>query len=299
MAEITPRGARLGVAVGIVLILIAAVSLKLILTRDPESVAPISRPTVSLTVVGDFGTGGRAERAVAQTMHDWVDEHAVDGLVTTGDNFYPRGDPQYFMRAWDIPYGWAVSTRLEIVASLGNHDFEYRGGASVVSKLKMPGLWYQKSLGDADLFVLDANRVADPAQTRWLADHLRDSDARWQIAVFHHAAYSCSEHGSTPEIVESWVPLFENGGVDLVLNGHDHNYQRFEAEGSPTYVVTGGGGASLYDLEDCDFDSPDRIEADDEKYHFVAVEGDESRLRVRAIASDGEILDDFEVLPRG
>jgi hypothetical protein len=252
--------------------------------------AKIAGETFRFAVVGDFGEGSRAERRVANAIEDWVEDTGADALVTTGDNIYPDGDPTYFQEAWRDPYGWVKEEGVEIAASLGNHDIEGGDAEEVMGLLDIPGPWYRERVGDVELFVLNGNRVGDPRQTQWLREALQGSDAGWQIAVFHQPAFSCSKHGSTPGVVREWVPLFEKHGVDLVLNGHDHNYQRFASEGV-TYVVTGGGGAELYGLRGCDDDHPDRIEGEDDEHHFVAVFGSSKILRLTAIDEDDDVID--------
>ncbi len=219
--------------------------------------------------------------------------HGADALVTTGDNVYPEGDPSYFDAAWRDPYGWVEQADLRIVASLGNHDIEEDGGQSVMQLLNMPGPWYSRTIGDAELFVIDANRPSDPGQLRWLQKSLGRSDAGWKIVVFHQPAFSCAYHDSTPEVVEALVPVFEQEDVDLVLNGHDHAYQRFGPSHGVTYVVTGGGGAPLYALDTCPEGTPARVAGNDTQHHFVTIEGSETTLRLTAVAVDGSILDDF------
>jgi predicted phosphodiesterase len=252
--------------------------------------AKIPGETFRFAVVGDFGEGNRAERRVANAIEDWVEDTDADAFVTTGDNIYPDGDPSYFQDAWRGPYGWVKEEGVEIAATLGNHDVEGGEAKEVMDLLDIPASWYRERVGDAELFVLDGNRVGDPRQTQWLRDALQGSDRGWQIAVFHQPAFSCSKHGSTRAVVREWVPLFEKHGVDLVLNGHDHNYQRFESE-AVTYVVTGGGGAELYGLRTCDHGHPERIEGEDDEHHFVAVFGSSKALRLAAIDEDDDVID--------
>lgn len=295
MSEPGTRAARWAILAGALLFALGIGLLVLLARGSGPDVSDVAEPSVALTVVGDFGTSGEDELEVAEQMRSWVESNGADALVTTGDNIYPVGDPAYFEAAWDEPYGWTESAGLEVYASLGNHDYAYEGGAAVVDHLEMPGIWYRQRIGNAELFVLDANRVEEPDQTAWLERALVDSSARWKIAVFHHPAYSCANHGSTEEVVDEWVPLFEEGNVDLVLNGHDHNYQRFVADEGPDYVVTGGGGAKLYSLKECAFEIPERVEANDSDHHFLYLEADGERIRGRAISSGGDILDDFEI----
>jgi predicted phosphodiesterase len=257
--------------------------------RD-QALATVRNETFRLAVIGDFGEGNRDEHRVSDAVRAWVEDTGANALVTTGDNIYPAGDPEYFEDAWREPYGWVKRQGLEIIASLGNHDVEAGQGDSVMRLLGSPSAWYRDQIGSADLFVLDANRPTDGEQSQWLEKALSSSEAAWQIAVFHQPAFSCSNHGSTPEVVQEWVPLFERYGVDLVLNGHDHNYQRFFSNGV-TYVVTGGGGAELYGLRSCDDDHPERIEGSDEEHHFVGVFGSEKTLRLVAIEDDEDVID--------
>lgn len=246
--------------------------------------------------IGDFGFRNENEDLVAEAVHEWVDEHDADALVTAGDNIYPNGKTKFFDEAWRQPYGWVEKRDLRVVASLGNHDLVAGNGVAVMELLDMPAPWYQASLADADLFVLDSMSADDPEQQRWLETALERSDAAWQIAVLHHPAYSCSNHGGSPDVLDSFVPRLEDGGVDLVISGHDHNYQRFAVYNGVTYVVAGGGGANLYDVTSCEREpAPDLEASDDESHHFLTVRGNELDLVVEALSPDGRTLDRFKL----
>jgi Calcineurin-like phosphoesterase len=267
-------------------------------TDRPETPLEVAgKTTFELMVIGDFGTGSDDEHAVADAMLDWHKEFGADAIVTTGDNVYPGGDPTDFDRTWFEPFGWVDEEGLDVVASLGNHDVITDGGAPVMDLFDMPAPYYETTVGDVDIFVLDANGIADPPQTSWLRRRLATSDNEWQIVVFHQPAYSCSRHGSTQEVIDTWVPLFRRFGVDLVLNGHDHLYQRFAAEGGVTYVVTGGGGTFLDGTGDCPATTPERLAAVDDKHHFVAIEGSATQLVGRVVGIDEASLDEFTLVP--
>lgn len=300
MASPQPRRWWRSIAVGIAL----AASVALPTCRSEEAstgvtatVEGLAEAPLRLVVIGDYGSGNEDEIAVADDVRRWVGRFGATALVTTGDNVYPEGEAESFDEAWTEPYGWVADQGLPVISSLGNHDVEDDGGRQVMELFAMPGPWYEVDLRDADLFVLDSNRIDDPAQTTWLREHLARTERRWQIVVFHHPAFSCSRHGSTPEVVAAWVPLFQSQGVDLVLTGHDHNYQRFEERNGVTYLVTGGGGGELYELDECDEGEPPRVVANDEDHHFVAIRGSRSGARVQAIAEDGSVIDDFVLLP--
>lgn len=245
----------------------------------------------SFVVIGDYGTGADSERRVAARVEQWVVEHDATALLTTGDNIYPDGDPRRFGAAWHQPYGWVAKRDVRVLASLGNHDHT-DGGVPVMRLLGMPARWYRATVGAVEVLALDANRPHDEGQLEWLRDRLARSDSRWTVALFHQPAYSCSLHDSTPAVVANWVPLFEEHGVDLVLAGHDHNYQRFAPRRGVTYVVTGAGGAPLYRIEACTRGEPPMVRGNDDVHGFVAIDGDRTRLRIRAISDSGAVLDD-------
>ena len=243
---------------------------------------------------GDFG-GGPAQGAVADAMTAWADDHRVDALVTTGDNVYDVGDPSLFDDHLDRPYADLRTTR-PLWVSLGNHDVQSGHGDEQLAYLDLPPLPYVKQLEGVDLFFLDANRP-DAEQAAWLRERLAESEATFQVALFHQPAYSCATHGSTPAVVELWVPVFEEAGVDLVLNGHDHLYEHFESPSGVHYVVTGGGGRNLYPFrEPCPHQSMLRDYA--EEHHFTAVEVTGDAMTVTAVSAEAAVLERFSARPR-
>ena len=90
--------------------------------------------------------------------------------------------------------------------------------------------------------------------------------------------------------------MFAAAGVDLVLSGHDHNYQRFAGVDGVTYVVTGGGGAGLYPMRPCLPGNPAPA-ASAVAHHFTEVEAGSEGLRIRAVAPGGAELDVVAVSP--
>jgi 3',5'-cyclic AMP phosphodiesterase CpdA len=248
---------------------------------------PTGRVRSGLVAFGDFG-GGDAQPAVARAMERWAAGHRVDALVTTGDNVYERGEPEKFAAQLDQPYQQLRRGR-PLWVTLGNHDVKGGHGAQQLRHLGLPDLPYAKSLPGLQVLVLDANRV-DAAQASWLDARLGEPGPALRVVVFHHPAWSCSKHDSDEEVARRWRPVIERHRVALVLNGHDHNYQRFVSERGVTYVVTGGGGRSLYPLEACPIWAPRRA-AQAVRHHFVAVEVRDGSLTLTAVADDGAVLD--------
>ena len=254
----------------------------------PPAPDPDGEVVAGFVAFGDFG-GGDAQDAVAGAMERWAaDGHRVDALVTTGDNVYSRGEPDKFGAQLDEPYRRLRRNR-PLWATLGNHDVQAGHGADQLRHLGLPGLPYAKELPGVQLLFLDANRP-DQAQADWLAARLSEPGPRFRVVVFHQPAWSCSSHDSTPEVDRRWVPVFERHKVALVLNGHDHNYQRFVSGAGVTYVVTGGGGKGLYRLDACRGGEPRRV-ATAMRHHFTAVEVRARTLTLTAVADDGAVLD--------
>ena len=238
---------------------------------------------------GDFG-GGSAQGAVAGAIERWVaGGHRVDALVTTGDNVYERGEPAKFAAQLDEPYRQLRRTR-PLWVTLGNHDVQGGHGATQLRHLGLPDLPYAKQLPGVQLLFLDANRP-DRAQADWLEARLSAPGPPFRVVLFHQPAWSCSNHDSNEKVGHQWVPVLERHRVALVLNGHDHNYQRFVSDGGVNYVVTGGGGrTNLYRLDACPAGTPQRV-AKARRNHFTAVEVRARTLTVTAITDDYATLD--------
>ena len=243
-------------------------------------------------LVGDFGTRDAPERAVAREAKRWVATRPFDAFVTLGDNVYETGDPAQFAASWK-PYGWVDQRGAPVLASLGNHDIETRDGRPEMKFFHMPGRWYEQEVGPVEIVVLDANQPGRWKQRKWLRTTLAAVTAPWTVVVFHQPAYSCGLHGSTPEVQDRWVPLFRRYHVDLVVNGHDHDYQRFAPMHGVTYVVDGAGGRSLYDVGPCPDGTPSPIASNDAVHGFLFLNATASRLTGKAVATGGKVLDTF------
>jgi len=254
-------------------------------TLPPE---PAGKVVAGFVAFGDFG-GGDAQHEVARAMERWAaDGHRVDALVTTGDNVYNNGEPEKFRAQLDEPYRELRRTR-PLWVTLGNHDVKDGNGPNQLRHLGLPDLPYVKELPGVQLLFVDANRP-DQAQADWLDARLSERGPPFRVVVFHQPAWSCSNHDSDGEVDQFWVPVFERHRVALVLNGHDHNYQRFVSDAGVTYVVTGGGGNGLYRLDECGNDEPRRV-ALAMRHHFTAVEVRARSLTVTAVADVGAVLD--------
>lgn len=283
--------------------IVAACALAVVATACQPVASDGDRTTTSTTVAttpssadagfiafGDAGMADATQLQVADQMRSWVSSgHRVDALVEAGDDVYPDGDPGRFASALDAPYTGLRSPTRPLWVALGNHDVQAGHGTEQLDYLGLPALPYAKTLTGVQLLFLDANHP-DVAQKNWLDGQLAAPGPALRIVVFHQPAYSCASHGSTQAVIDNWVPTLEKYRVALVINGHDHYYERFTSANGVTYVVTGGGGAAVYARQStCTGVPPSQATA--ARHHFVGVEITGSTLTLTAVARTGETLD--------
>jgi 3',5'-cyclic AMP phosphodiesterase CpdA len=247
-----------------------------------------------IIAIGDFGVGGVWQRTTGASVERFARHRPLDALVTLGDNDYTESPPA-FRANWLDSFGWAAADRLLVAGTLGNHDVRVRGGRYEFELLGMPRRYYRRELGEVELFLLDSNRIGGN-QLEWLEAALANSTAAWKVVAMHHPAYSCGGYLGDTRVRHRLVPVFEQGGVDLVLAGHDHNYQRFARRNGVTYLVHGGGGAELYSLRPCPASFPVRVEAR-KRHGWLYLRSEAGSLRVRAVSRCGEVLDRFRIYP--
>lgn len=254
----------------------------------PEPV-PDPKADLRFAVIGDFGTGEPDQYAVARRMCRWRALHPYDLVLTTGDNIYPEGEPEYFEEKFFEPMDCLLSNGVRFRASLGNHDVITSNGRGELEEkaFGMPARNYVVRRAGVRFVVANSNDF----RMDWLERALvAKDDDRWTIAVFHHPVYSAgTTHGSTPGLAEKLHGLFVDKGVDLVLTGHDHVYSISEDKDGLRYVVTGGGGASSYGCKE----SPD-IELCVSRLHFLFVRAGEASIKVKAVGVGGQVFHRFE-----
>jgi hypothetical protein len=242
-----------------------------------------------LAVVRDVGDSGSRLRATARAITEVAAIEPVDGLVV-GDNVYPSGDPSRLPDTVFEPFA-DVLDHAELYAVLGNHDVMNGNAGGQAAALGMPGRWWARHLGDVLLVGLDSNQAGDPEQRAWLERTLAAATERWRVVVLHHPPYSAGYQGSNQEVRDAFVPFFERYGVQLVLSGHDHDYQRSVPIHGVTYVVTGGAAGTRRTGED------NFTAASFSWHHFVELAVLPDRLVVRAVNQDRRVADEAVIAP--
>jgi hypothetical protein len=241
-----------------------------------------------LAVVGDVGDSGSRLDATARAVDDVDAVQPLDGLILTGDNVYPSGDPAGLPSTVFDPFA-DILDDAPLYAVLGNHDVKRGHGEAQLAALGMPGPWWARHLGDVLLLGLDSNHADDPDQRAWLERTLAAATEPWRIVVVHHPPYSAGYQGSSDAVRTAFVPLFERYGVQLVISGHDHDYQRSVPIHGVTYVVTGAAAGTRRTGED------DFTAVSFSWHHFVELGVFPDHLDIRAINQDGRVADDATI----
>lgn len=257
---------------------------------SPRAETP-STARVRFAVIGDFGTGTPQQYELATVMAAAHARSPYELVLTVGDNIYGGWSPQAVAQRFEAPYRPLLEAGVTFFASLGNHDASQE---RFYPLFNMGGERYYKfTRSDVDFFALDSNYL-DSAQLVWLRGALEASTASWKIAFFHHPLYSSGErHGSAGDLRALLEPLFVRYGVQVVLNGHDHVYERVKAQQGVTYFICGSSGQ----LRRGNLDKKSLLTAagfdQDEVFMLVEINGD--RLHFSAVSRANAVVDSGEI----
>ncbi len=234
------------------------------LSSEP-STAAVEADEVHVLAVGDIADCDvRTDEAVARLIAERRGK-----ILTLGDTAYPSGAPEDFSKCFDPKWGPLVP---RMFPSVGNHEYQTDGAAGYFDYFKARGRpvgnrdegWRAFDLGTSwRAIVLNSNCdqvggcTAESPQGKWLAAELEANGDRNVLAYWHAPRYSSGDHGSSRDYKPFFRMLWE-ARADLVLNGHDHDYERFAPQnaagdyrvnGVQEFVV-GTGGRGLYAFED-------------------------------------------------
>ena len=224
----------------------------------PPPTGPAS-PT-RVWVLGDPGTKGSGQRAVRDAFHKFNGNRAVDLWLMLGDNAYPDGTDADYQKALFEVYPETLRTS-PLWPALGNHDghsansitqsgtyydiftLPTRGQAGGVAS--GTEAYYSFDYANIHFICLDSHdtdRSPNGAMAQWLKADLAATAREWIVAFFHHPTYSNGTHDSDREgrlvdMRQNFLPILEAGGVDLLLMGHSHVYER-------SYFIDGHYGQS-------------------------------------------------------
>jgi hypothetical protein len=218
------------------------------------TITPSATTPARLVGAGDIATNGSADIATGNL----IDARPDARVFTAGDNAYPNGSASDFTNKYHPAWG---PFKNRTSPSPGNHDYNtsgasayksYFGGVAHVRSVNPT--YYVYNLGAWRVYALDSNismAIGSP-QYNFVLNDLAITGALCELAYWHHPIASSGEHGNDARARPIFA-LFDAQGGDLVLNGHDHNYERFAKINSLGQVsasgvreiVVGTGGASL------------------------------------------------------
>jgi acid phosphatase type 7 len=226
-----------------------------ITTGEKAAVVSTPTPTVGAAVLvgaGDISSCDIEDDELTAQLLD-----AIPGTVfTTGDNVYSSGTYSEFLDCYDPTWG-RHKDRTKPVP--GNHDYATAGAAGYFAYFGNVPSYYAYDLGSWRIYALNSQIGVSEGgeQVQWLREDLAANPRQCVLAYWHHPRWSSgSLHGSNPDLQTLWQIFYEEG-AELVLNGHEHNYERFvpmDAVGQPDpqgmrEIVVGTGGRNHYSFD--------------------------------------------------
>ena len=260
----------------------------------------------SFLALGDSGAGTPEQMQIAALM---AAEPGVSLLLHMGDlacdlGTYAQLEANYFAVYANL------MERVPFFPAPGNHEYYTDQAAPYLAVHAPPtsgvpaqdtGRYYSFDWGDAHFTSLDSNLLGTASESRmlaWFDQDLQASRKLWKIVYFHHTPYPSGHHLGDPICERALAvvnPIAERNGVQLVLNGHEHSYQRSMPllNGLPagrglgtTYLITAGGGQALQNIGQLPTTA---IALDLNNYLRLDLDG--GRLTIRVIGLGGAHLD--------
>jgi len=249
---------------------------------------------VRIAAYGDSRSNPQVHRKIAELI---AQEHP-DLILHSGDIVVDGRKLELWKPQFFDPIQ-PFAPEIPLLSVLGNHErnaiYYYK-----FYSLNNNEAWWSTDYGPVHIIGLDSNQPGDPGsdQYNWLVQDLENhKDAKWKIVMFHHPLFNAHPDRPVSPLRWVWHPLFEKYGVDLVISGHDHYYARTlqigqaaEGQRGVTYIVSAGGGASVYPT------APKEYTAYRQSiHHFTLLDFDGDELVGRAIDTSGKVFDTFAI----
>ena len=254
-------------------------------------------------VIGDYGADNLHEKAVADLVDSWNPAY----VLTVGDNTYTSSLSDdvgkyyhQYMYPHDSTYGVATDPTSNLFwPTVGNHDWDLDTLKDYINYFALPNneRYYTKQIGDIEFFIIDSDtREPDgtsstSVQAQWIHQQILNSTATWKIVLFHHPTY-CSIGGYS---YMQWP--FEDWGVDAVMSGHKHVYERILKDDNKdnknlVYFVDGLGGDSRQSFSSYSMAGSQK-QYDADWGALKVTESSSATLRFQFINTSGNLIDDY------
>ncbi len=245
----------------------------------------------SFVVIGDNRSGDDTYKKLVSMIM----ERKPDFVVNTGDMIKTPGNKQEWAKFWEMSKPITVPYFLAV----GNHDAHPKAPRSEKTykeQVDLPGneLYYSFTAGNSlfivlDSFLDDQEKRITGEQLKWLEGILANSNQKHKFVFLHHPLYTDLGKGhhahdsldKYPESRDGLEALFVKYKVDAVFAGHEHYYERRNVDGI-IHIITGGGGAPIYDKEEYGGFN-----------HFVVVTVDGDTIRGEVVDIHGKVRDRF------
>ena len=248
---------------------------------------PVKDGSLRFAVIGDTGTGSKKQYQVGEMMVEYRKIFPFDFVLLLGDNMYGGEEPRDFEKKFSNVYAQLLANKVKFYATLGNHDLALQ---THYQNFNMDGKeYYRFKKGNVAFYSLNSNYM-DKKQVKWLEEELAKDLSEWKICFFHHPPYSSAgKHGSDEQLREVVEPIFVKYGVNVVLTGHDHVYEKIKPQKGINYFVSGAGGK----LRSGDISKSSKLteKAYDRDMHFMLFEVDGDQMYFQVISRTGETVD--------
>lgn len=242
---------------------------------------------------GDTRTGHSVHRAVVEA----VAKERIDFVVNSGDLVDRGGVKSQWQRFFQIEK--PLLERTPIIPAIGNHDWS---GRQYFRRYFMLDRWtgdrryFTQDWGNLRILTVDAGIECREgcAQYSFAEKALAEGSQRGMLMAMqlHFPPYSAGKHGSNKAVQKPLTDLARRYGVELVLAGHDHNYERTKVLDGTTYIVSGSAGAPIRPVSPEPFTAHTRTEP-----HYVLFDVIDDQITLRAINLQGEVFDSAVIQP--
>ncbi|UVI28269.1 purple acid phosphatase family protein [Paenibacillus spongiae] len=268
-----------------------------------ETEAEESGPFTFLNVTDSQGITEQDFELWGKTLEKAFEQFPeAEFIVHNGDlTEYPEDE-----EAWKSLFGKASSwiRSYPLMPVTGNHEEVDKDAERFVSHFLLPdngsdssiaGTTYSFDYGPVHFVVLNTESKAKD-QAQWLRSDLEATDKEWIIAAIHRPAYGGS---SDKSVLKQWVPVFDEFGVDLVLQGHNHEYSRsyplkdgkVVESGGAVYATVNSSGPKFNEKKEDQFYH--KVHFQNYRQMFAGIRVDDNTLTYKAYDVDGRLMDEF------
>jgi len=270
----------------------------------------LAQTETKIALITDYGVG--ISDTIKSTIATLIKNWAPEAVVTAGDNYHDRSPACNSYAACVAGYNNHTQGYTDFVGqgrfypAYGNHDkwntartaayrayFNYLPG----SVGGLAPLYYDVTLGNIHFWFLDGNvKIADSEQETWLASNIVNSTSPWNIVIVHQPPYGTGSYRDINDTMIDYASL----GVDSVIGGHNHHYERLE-KGGVRYFIAGRAGSTSDDrrcsgtgsLATTEFCASTQIPRHD-GYGYMQITATETTLSLKFIDDDNVEIDSWE-----